>query len=82
MCRWSLRFKCEGVVCDASIGEVCDAATGFCVGGSGCSSDGDCDDGFVCDDGVNAVVVGMPIAQSSLVPKVLTARTLLSDSFA
>ena len=43
--------KCEGVVCDASIGEVCDAATGFCVGGSGCSSDGDCDDGFVCDDG-------------------------------
>ncbi len=46
--------KCEGVVCDASAGEVCDATTGFCVGGgsssSGCVSNDDCDEGFLCED--------------------------------
>lgn len=34
--------KCEGVFCDASLGEVCDPTTGECVGGSGCQEDADC----------------------------------------
>ena len=43
--------KCEGVVCASDLGEVCDPTTGFCVGGRGCSSDEDCDENFLCDEG-------------------------------
>lgn len=43
--------KCEGVSCDATLGEVCDPTTGACVGGRGCSADDDCDENFVCDAG-------------------------------
>ena len=43
--------KCEGVVCDDDVGEICDPTTGACVGGSeSCTNDDDCSGGTFCEE--------------------------------
>ncbi|MBT6435343.1 MAG: hypothetical protein HOK28_19765 [Deltaproteobacteria bacterium] len=45
--------KCEGVVCNEDIGEICDPTTGACVGGSDtCETSDDCSGGQICEEGL------------------------------
>lgn len=67
--------KCDGVVC-LEPGEVCNASTGFCVGGSGCTADDECDEGFTC---VDSECRGGPFADCSVVSCQETLNCISSD---